>query len=138
MARLKGNQETAGNTQKVVRVPQGKRKYYLGLKDNCPMASITVGGYTFQRKTEKIDRSHSEGGMFLNRFQQPGTPTYLDENDIASIKASAENCIIRMTGHNAPVAQKLAKSTFGFQALSDDIPASEFLLFLVEREVQAV
>ena len=94
----------------------------IGVTNDCPVHSVTVGGFNFPRRTERVTGHGAE----TRRDEVRGAIVELQEGDMDRIKAAADKRIVRSTrqGRRAQVYHVDQKY---FRPNEADEPVSKYL-----------
>lgn len=94
----------------------------IGVTNDCPVHSVTVGGFNFPRRTERV----TGHGADTRRDEVRGAIVELQDGDLERIQAAAEKRVVRSTrqGRRAQVYHVESKY---FRPHEADEPISKYL-----------
>jgi hypothetical protein len=103
--------------------PQAPARYNVGLKDDCPFDVLSVGGVTFQKRSEDVSDKRDASGATV-RTERRGTFVSLSADDIARVRAAAERKVIRAA---APRPLKYDVDDRRYERHPSDTPVSKWI-----------
>lgn len=96
--------------------------YRIGVTSSCPVHQITVGGFCFPRRTERVTGHGSE----TRRDEVKGSIVELSDENIERIKEGASKRVVRATKNNKRAQVYHVEGKY-FRPRPEDQSVSKFL-----------